>query len=360
MRSVLVVIPTLNEVATIEGVLKTLSVDLPAGIDVRFVVADGGSRDGTVEIVQKIASARRDVTLMRNELRIQSAGVNLALKCFGHTDDILVRCDAHNQYPSGYIAALLASLNRTGADSIVVSTDTVGETGFQKAVAWVTNTSLGSGGAWHRGGRKSGFVDHGHHGAMTIAIFQGAGQYDSSFSHNEDAEFDCRLRALGGRIFLDADIRVRYFPRKDPKSLWQQYFNYGRGRSRTIRRHPASVRLRQVAVPAHLCLIIASSLAAALVSPVFLAYPISVLLVLLTWAVIIAAKKKSLCGLLSAPAAFVMHTAWACGFFQGLLTIRETPWRQSKQAAIRSENQQKAALGVTLPTESALLHRQRV
>jgi len=334
MRSVLVVIPTLNEAGTVEGVIKGLSNDLPVDVDVSFVVADGGSSDETVVIVQKIMSTRKDIHLVRNERRIQSAGVNLAVHSLGDTADVLVRCDAHARYPNGYIAALLQSLDCTGAESVVVPLDTVGETCFQKAVAWVADTPFGSGGARHRAGRKSGFVDHGHHAAMKIAAFQAAGMYDGDFSHNEDAEFDCRLQALGGRIFLDANIRVGYLPRKDLRSLWRQYFNYGRGRSRTVRCHPKSMRLRQAMVPAHLCLMGASLLAAAFVSPVFLAYPISALVALLIGAVILAAKKRSFCGLWSAPVALVMHTAWACGFFQGLLTIRQKPWRQQSEQSV--------------------------
>ncbi len=337
MRFVLVVIPTLDEAETIEGVVNTLSVDPPVDIDVSFVVADGGSSDRTVEVVQKIVSARRDVHLLRNERRIQSAGVNLAVEYFGDTADVLVRCDAHARYPIGYIAALLRSLDRTGADSVVVPIDTVGETCFQNAVAWVADTPLGSGGARHRAGRKSGFVDHGHHAAMKIAAFQAAGKYDGDFSHNEDSEFDCRLKALGGRIFLDADIRIGYLPRKDLQSLWRQYFNYGRGRSRTIRRHPKSMRLRQAAVPAYLCLLVASLLLSALISPVFLAYPISGLVALSIGAVTIAVKKRSLCGLWSAPLVLIMHIAWACGFFHGLITIREKPWRRS-EGGVHGEN----------------------
>jgi succinoglycan biosynthesis protein ExoA len=38
-------------------------------------------------------------------------------------------------------------------------------------------------------------------------------------------------------------------------------------------------------------------------------------------------RRKSLCGLFAGPAALVMHVAWAFGFAEGLIRIRERPWQ---------------------------------
>jgi succinoglycan biosynthesis protein ExoA len=326
MRSVLVVIPTLNEAATIAGVLQALREDPPADAALKFVVADGGSNDGTVEQVREIARGRDDLVLLHNPERLQSAAVNRAVLAHGAGCEVLVRCDAHAAYPRGYCRQLLQALDRTGADAVVVPMDSVGEGCFQKAVAWVSDTALGSGGSAHRGGRRSGFVDHGHHAAFRMAMFRRAGGYDRSFTHNEDAEFDCRQRALGARVYLDAGIRVAYRPRGSVKALARQYFRYGLGRSRTVRRHPDSLRLRQLAVPLHLAFMLAALLLAAW-WPALLLWPAAYVAVLALASLAIAARQRSLCGLLAGPAAAVMHTAWACGFFWGWCAVRERRWR---------------------------------
>ncbi|MFS2007349.1 glycosyltransferase family 2 protein [Duganella sp. CT11-25] len=322
---VLVVVPTLNEEVMIESVLTTLF-DGQGPVDGRlFVVADGGSTDATRGIVERIAAARGDVVLMDNPKRRQSAGINLALDTHGAGADILVRCDAHSVYPAGFIDKLIGSLADSGAQAVVVPMDSGGDNCVQRAVAWVSDTPLGSGGSAHRGGKASSFVDHGHHAAFLVSSFRRAGGYDESFSHNEDAELDCRQRAYGGRIWLDAGIRIGYAPRDSLSRLWSQYFNYGKGRSRTIRRHPGSMRLRQFAVPAHLAL----SLFAIAVAPVFpylLAWPLLYLAILTAGSLKIALDKQSACGLLAGPAAFVMHTAWALGLFWGLATVRQPAW----------------------------------
>ena len=333
---VLVVVPTLNEEAMIESVLTTLFDGQQPVPGRTFVVADGGSTDATRAIVERIAASRGDVILMDNPKRRQSAGINLAVDTHGAGADILVRCDAHSIYPAGFIDKLLASLVESGAQAVVVPMDSGGDNCVQRAVAWVSDTPLGSGGSAHRGGNGSSFVDHGHHAAFLISSFRRAGGYDESFSHNEDAELDCRQRAYGSRIWLDAGIRIGYAPRDSLSRLWRQYFNYGKGRSRTIRRHPGSMRLRQFAVPAHL----AFSLFALAVAPVFpylLAWPLLYLTILAAGSLKIALDRRSACGLLAGPAAFVMHTAWALGLFWGLATVRQPVWTPDPSSVATSQ-----------------------
>jgi succinoglycan biosynthesis protein ExoA len=266
---------------------------------------------------------------MTNHQRIQSSGINLVAR-FHPAADILVRCDAHAVYPKGYVKSLVRTLERTNADSVVVPMDCVGRSCFENAVGWVSDTRVGSGGSAHRGGHRSGFVDHGHHAAFRMSAFMDTGGYDESFRQNEDAEFDNRLTARGGRVFLDADIRIGYHPRGNFRGLWRQYFNYGFGRSRTARRHPRTVRLRQLVVPVHFCLSLVSlALAAFTGQLLFAAWPLLYASLLLATSLAITASRRSLCGLLAGPAAGVMHTAWATGFLAGLALTREPRARKS-------------------------------
>jgi succinoglycan biosynthesis protein ExoA len=323
--NVVIAVPVLNEAGAIEGVVQNLldsSADLQSCV---VVVADGGSHDGTPDIVRNRFGDHERVKLLHNPGKLQSAGVNLCVQEFAHPQGVLIRCDAHSDYQADFITRLLTTLNDTGADSVVVPMDSVGFSCLQKAVAWVSDTPLGSGGAAHRGGHVKGFVDHGHHAAFKVASFIHAGGYDPTFSHNEDGEFDNRLRARGGRIYMDSDIRLKYFPRDSLIKLFRQYFNYGCGRSRTVRRHPGSIRLRQMAVPLHLILLL-TSLALLPVSGVFGLWPLTYLFVLTIYSLMITAKRKSACGLLAGPAAFAMHTGWALGFFYGFLAVRERRW----------------------------------
>lgn len=265
---------------------------------------------------------------MDNPRRIQSAGVNRAVQKYGFNADVLVRCDAHAAYPLGFVRRLLETLDRTRADAVVVPMDSYGITCFQRAVAWVSNSRVGTGGSAHRGGTCGGFVDHGHHAAFRMPSFQRAGGYDETFTHNEDAELDCRQRALGSQIYLDTDIRVAYRPRATAGLLMRQYFAYGRGRSRTVRRHPNSVRARQLALPAHV-IILAIVLLFGAWKPVLLLWPAMYCAVLLLASISMAWSKRSMCGLLSGVAAGIMHLSWGTGFLAGLVQVREVAFALS-------------------------------
>src|SRR5690606_27128246 len=123
-------------------------------------------------------------------------------------------------------------------------------------------------------------------------------------------------------------------PRDTLRGLWRQYKGYGRGRSRTVRRHPGSMRARQLAVPAHVAFsVVAVALSAW--APWLLAWPALYLSVLAVTSLALAVRHRSVCGLLGGPAAFVMHTAWALGFFDGMVTLREPAWRPESATPLR-------------------------
>lgn len=323
--SVLVVIPTLNEESHLAGVVESIGADWSAASRVTLVVADGGSTDATRAVFDRLAVSRPWMHWLDNPKRIQSAAVNLAVKVYGDDADILVRCDAHAVYPAAFVRRLVDALVCNSADAVVVPMDSAGETCLQRAVAWVSDSPAGSGGSAHRGGRRSGFVDHGHHAAFKLASFRAAGGYDESFTHNEDAELDCRQRSYGSRIYLDADIRLTYRPRSTLRALWRQYFSYGRGRSRTVRKHPGSLRARQLAVPVHVALMALCFLMAAW-WPVALAWPALYVGVMALVSVQLVFKHRSACGLLGGIAGACMHVSWALGFLSGLLLVREQRW----------------------------------
>ena len=320
---VLVVIPTLNEAAHIDACVRSLM----AGDDrlglVDLVVADGGSRDRTRSIIAELRRDFPNLRLIDNPQRLQSAAVNLAAKQAGAGRHILVRCDAHSIYPPGYIMQVADSLKRRSVASVVTPMDAVGKSCFQKANAWIVDTPLGSGGSAHRGGRKSMFVDHGHHAGFDLKTFLHVGGYDETFSHNEDAEFDTRLRRAGGRIFLDADIRLAYMPRSTVGALAKQYFNYGKGRARTLLKHGEKPRLRQLIPPATLvACILGFGLAPLTLWSLILPAGYFAALVLASLAV--AVKHKSPCGLLAGLASATMHMSWSAGLFRQLLKGQRT------------------------------------
>lgn len=316
------VIPVLNEAQHIEECLHSLFTADERIHAARVVVVDGGSTDGTLGIVRKISESYSNVELLKNPNRLQSAGINLAVRERGEGCSILVRCDAHAVYPANYVMHVADSLHGREAQSIATPMDARGTNCFQKANAFIVDTPLGSGGSRHRGGRKSGFVDHGHHAGFDLDWFKRVGGYDATFSHNEDAEYDRRLSDAGGRIYLDADIRIGYYPRDTVIGLARQYYNYGKGRARNLRKHGGMPRLRQM-IPPMVFVVCLLSLLLAPVAPAALLAPAGYLSLLGVASIAVAMKMQSACGLLAGLASLTMHMSWSAGFLREMIFTRQ-------------------------------------
>jgi succinoglycan biosynthesis protein ExoA len=316
--SSLIVIPCLNEAAHIGALLAQLR---PAAnrLGARIIVADGGSTDGTLAIVEDIAGRDPRVILLHNKRRIQSAAINLAVDTFGEGADYLIRIDAHGGYPDDYCDRLVEEALATGADSVVVSMLTSGSGTVQKAAAAAQNSKLGTGGSKHRHLSGGEWIDHGHHALMRISAFGSVGGYDETFSHNEDAELDYRLRKAGYKIWMSGKTQMVYYPRASLSGLYFQYLGYGRGRAKNVLKHRVIPKVRQM-VPL-------------LVFPVVLLAAFSFVhwlaaVPLLIWASVClgyglwtAVRQRNADAALAGVSAMIMHLGWSVGFWLQLLGL---------------------------------------
>ena len=322
--------PCLNEAANLPALLDDLLADLEDE-DAIIVVADGGSTDESREIVRAYAARDARVRLMANPARYQSAGVNRAARLHAVGRRWLIRIDAHADYPRGFVRRLIDEAERTGADSVVVRLVTTGRGPFQRAAAAAMNSALGAGGSAHRVGAPAGWVDHGHHALFDLNVFLGLGGYDESFTHNEDAEFDTRLAAAGGRIWLTDAVEVGYHPRSRPGALFRQYFNYGKGRARTVLKHRTPLKLRQAAP---LAVAPAAVMAPAGLEMAGFAAPAAL------WAcaclgggLALALKARRPAAAAAGPVAMLMHLAWSLGFWTQLARAAAAPFRPTAAPA---------------------------
>ena len=311
------VIPCLNE----EQNLEKLVLDLLTSneqLDLQIVIVDGGSTDRTLNVGQDLTAKFPNVVILRNPKRIQSAAINLAVAAYGDRATYLIRIDAHGDYPADYCRILLEEVQSTLASSVVVAMKTAGRGWFQQAAAAAQNSILGNGGSAHRVvGRSGTWTDHGHHALMRIDAFRAVMGYDESFSHNEDAEFDMRLRQAGFKIWLTSRTSLTYHPRSSPAALFRQYVNYGAGRARTILKHRALPKIRQLAPAAVL-----PAALLALATPVLRAAAVPLLIwagFCLVYGIVLGLRTKSCAAAASGLAAMIMHVAWSVGFWMSLL-----------------------------------------
>jgi succinoglycan biosynthesis protein ExoA len=256
LPTVSIAIPAYNESAKIEQVVRGfLSTNYPHLIEI--FVADGGSSDGTQEIVKKLSTEDVRIKLLHNHQKTRPAGLNLILsECTG---DIFLTADAH-------IERCVEALQNSNAYNVGGAQRFVAENCFQAGVALASLSLLGNGGAKYRNLNYNGYADTVYLGCFWkksllelhyLCIQANPHQagslnfdktiFDTTQITNADSELNQKLLAKNKQaIYIDSKIRAWYYPRKSYKSLWIQYLRYGRGRYLTSTKHPKISQLRGI------------------------------------------------------------------------------------------------------------------
>ncbi len=242
IRRVSVVSPMLNEADHVEDLVADLAAqDYDGALEV--LVADGGSRDGSVERLRSAGErAGLPVAILDNPEGWVSHGLNRCIRA--STGDLIVRLDCHSRYPPDYLRRCVAASEETGADNVGGVFIPTGRTPMQRAVACAADNPFG-GVHWTRHDSDDRVeVDTVPYGAFRPEAFQRAGLFDESLLRNQDDEFNLRLRLAGGRIVLDPSIRIFYVPRGSFRRLFRQYYEYGRWKAPVMKKHgrPTSAR----------------------------------------------------------------------------------------------------------------------
>jgi len=310
-----VVLPVHNGARTIGAALRSiLDQRYPGTLEV--VVADGMSTDGTREIVQAVAAADTRVRLVDNPQRSTPAGLNAAIRA--SAGPVVVRCDAHAELPPGYVTRAVAMLGQTGADNVggVQSAEGIGF--VQRAIACAMSSRIGVGDSRFHYGGAPGPVDTVYLGTFRREALERAGLFDETLARNQDYELNHRIRSTGGIVYFDPELRVLYRPRTSLQALWRQYWQYGVWKRRVVRRHPRSLRIRQLAAPVFVVGLAGSAVLA--LTPVrewALVVPSTYGALLVGATVVQAVRRRDPAVLLFPMAVAIMHLAWGGGFLFG-------------------------------------------
>ena len=238
-----VVMPVLNEARFLEHTLESLLRQSLAPDDYEILVADGGSTDGTRELVQRVASVHPNVRLLDNPGRRSSAGRNAGWRAAAGAYVLFL--DGHVFIPGPDL--LRATLRAFEAGAAVLSRpqplDPPGLTPFQHTVAVARASWLGHQGESEIYREQEAEVDPSSAGAAyRRELLSELGGYDERFDACEDVEFNERVKLRGLRALTSPEFTVRYYPRESPGQLWAQCERYGRGRARLWRKHPGSLK----------------------------------------------------------------------------------------------------------------------
>lgn len=230
---VTIILPTLNERAFVKDCLDTLlAQDYPAIVEI--LVVDGGSTDGTRDIVEGIDGPIR---LLDNPKVTAAAAMNVGIEAC--TTAVFVRVDAHTLYDRDYVRRSVETFEATGATVVGGPMRPIGANPFGRAVEAVTTSPFGIGPGRFHYSETLEEVETVYLGTFDRQAVLDVGGYDTERLQwaAEDQELNYRLRRAGGRIILDPAIRSVYFPRDTPRALARQYHNYGMCKASTLNKH---------------------------------------------------------------------------------------------------------------------------
>ncbi|MFV0260163.1 MAG: glycosyltransferase family 2 protein [Acidimicrobiales bacterium] len=242
-----VLVPLLDEADTVRSTIEIiLDQDYPGSVELLLI--DGGSTDGTREIVAEVASRQPGVRLLDNPDRTTPVALNIGLR---HARGRFVaRIDAHSEYPRHYLRAGVERMERGDVASVSGPALARSDRRWSRRVALALSTWLGTGAARFRSAVDGEVeVDTGFTGVWERSTLEAHGGWDEDTYPNEDAELAARIRAAGGRLVCLPEMAAYYTPRNSLVALARQYWRYGQYRCRTAVRQPNSVRPSHVLSP---------------------------------------------------------------------------------------------------------------
>lgn len=252
--AVSVLVPVLDEAAHLEAVARAmLAQDVRGGLEVLFV--DGGSTDGSVELLTRMAARDPRIRVLHNPDRIVPCALNVGLRAA--RGRYVARMDAHTVYGPDYLRLGVERLQRGDVAWVSGPPVPVGHGRWSRRVATALGSGLGRGASdkWQAEDAVAS-VDEWE---LTTSVFAGVwrretldalGGWDPAWAVNEDSEMASRVRARGGRLVCRSAMAARYSPRDSLEGLARQYRAYGRHRAKTFVRHPESAGPLRVATAA--------------------------------------------------------------------------------------------------------------
>lgn len=244
-----VVIPCRNEVHTVPRLLDALvrQVDAPP---FEVVVIDGASDDGTRAVLETWQTRPLPFPLIvvDNPARIIPCALNLGVR--RSSAPRIVRLDAHGDVPAGYLKQLYDGWLACGAEVVGPHIRMIagGEGWWARVIALMLDNPVGHGGlASRRAIAGPQVVEHAVMSCFTRETWEVNQGFDEGLLVNEDFDFDWRAVRSGRRVMALPAPSYALRARAGLRALAIQRWRYGWWKAVTLRRHPTSLRLRQLA-----------------------------------------------------------------------------------------------------------------
>ncbi len=237
-----VILPVRNEERFITACVESIfSQDYPADM-MEVIFVDGCSDDKTVPMLKEMQKEHPQIVVYDNPNRTVPYAMNIGIK--NSRGEVIVRLDAHAEYPPDYIRLSVETLLTVDCDNAGGVAKTVGRGFMGSAIAEMLKTPLGVGNSTFRISDKDGYVDTVPFGCFRRELFDRIGGYDERMTRNQDNEMNFRIRKNGGKIYLNHNIRVIYYCRDTLRGIMKMGFMNGKWNVITMTLVPGSMGVR--------------------------------------------------------------------------------------------------------------------
>lgn len=323
MPEISIICPTYNEENYIEKCIDSMLLQDIDQTKIEILFVDGKSTDKTREIIKRYQATHPFIQLIDNPERSVPYAMNYGIDA--SQGEIIVRIDAHSEFPTNYIRVLREKLIELNADNVgpVCLTLPANQTTEAKAIATALSSSFGVGNAYFRiGANKIMEVDTVPFGCFKRETFNKIGKYDLELTRNQDDELNARIIKNGGKIFLIPDLVVKYYVRDTIKKTRKMYYQYGLFKPLVNKKVGSPATIRQF-FPMLFVLGLIFGFALSFVHPLFLGLYLFVIALYISGALLFSIKDaKEKKEIIYLPFIFLtVHLAYGWGYLVGISKI---------------------------------------